>query len=327
MGDNRRRVRRLHAWGAALLASARVGERLLGRAFGNPDALQADCESGAIHHREHAGHAGIFLADQVAYRAVAIAHDHGAGRRAVDAELVLDRMGTDVVAGAARTVGVEQKFRHQEQRNTARAGRRVGQPGKHEMDDVVGEIVLAVGDEDFLSLEAVAAVARALGTGAQRADIGAGLRLGELHRAGPFAGHELFQIGLFECLGAVGVKRIDRRDGQERADREPHRGGVPHFLARHAERLRQRLAAPFGRRGEAVPAAAAPALIGFLPARRGGHRAVLERHAEGVADAVKRGDHLAGETAGLGEHGIDVIHGEIAEQSFVDRGRKVRRRI
>jgi len=31
------------------------------------------------------------------------------------------------------------------------------------MDDVVGEIVLAVGDEDFLPSDAVAAVSRALG--------------------------------------------------------------------------------------------------------------------------------------------------------------------
>ena len=71
------------------------------------------------------------------------------------------------------------------------AGRRIGQPRQHEMDDVVGEIVLAVGDEDLLAGDAVAAVGGALGAGAQRADVGAGLRLGELHRAHPFAGDEL----------------------------------------------------------------------------------------------------------------------------------------
>ncbi len=71
------------------------------------------------------------------------------------------------------------------------AGRRVGQPRQHEVDDVVGEVVLAVGDEDLLPGDAIAAVARALGLGAQRADVGAGLRLGELHRAHPFAGDEL----------------------------------------------------------------------------------------------------------------------------------------
>ena len=74
--------------------------------------------------------------------------------------------------------------------------RRIRQPRQHEMDDVVGEVVLAVGDEDLLPADAVAAVGGALGAGAQRADIGAGLRLGELHRAHPFAGDELGQIAL-----------------------------------------------------------------------------------------------------------------------------------
>ena len=97
------------------------------------------------------GHAGIFFADQKAGRAAVVAEDHGAGRRAMDAELVLDRMGANVVARAERAVGIEQEFRHQEQRNAARARRRIGQARQHEMDDVVGEIVLAVGDEDLLA--------------------------------------------------------------------------------------------------------------------------------------------------------------------------------
>ena len=305
-----------------MFALPRVRQGLLRGALGDADALQADREPRAVHHREHAGHAGIFLADEVTDRAVVIAQHHGAGRRTVDAELVLDRMGADVVAGAERAVGVEQEFWHQEQRNAARAGRRVGQASQHEMDDVVGKIVLAVGDEDLLALEAIGAVTRALGARAQRADIGAGLRFGELHGAGPFARHELFQISLFERLGAVGVKRIDRRNGQERADREPHRGGVPHFLARHAERLRQRLAAPFGGRGKPVPAAVAPASIGFLPTGRRGDGAVLERRAEGVADAIERRDHLGGEAACFRQHGVDVLHGEIAEQAIVDGSRQ-----
>ena len=47
------------------------------------------------------------------------------------------------------------------------AGRRVGQARQHEMDDVVGEVVLAVGDEDLLPGERVGAVVGALGSGAQ----------------------------------------------------------------------------------------------------------------------------------------------------------------
>ena len=70
-----------------------------------------------------------------------------------------------------------------------------GSRASTKMDDVVGEVVLAVGDEDLLPGDAIAAVGCALGLGAQRADVGAGLRLGQLHGAHPLAGDELGQIG------------------------------------------------------------------------------------------------------------------------------------
>ena len=89
----------------------------------------------------------MLLAEQPADGAAAVAVDHRAGRARVDAELVLDAAAAHVVAGS-----VWQHFRHQEQRDSARPLRRVGQSRQHEMDDVVGEIVLAVADEDFLAV-------------------------------------------------------------------------------------------------------------------------------------------------------------------------------
>ena len=88
----------LHAGGAALLALARIGERLLGSALGDADALQRDREPRLVHHREHAGEAAVLLADQEAGGAALVAEHHGAGGRAVDAHLVLDRMRAHVVA-------------------------------------------------------------------------------------------------------------------------------------------------------------------------------------------------------------------------------------
>ena len=52
--------------GAALLALARIGHCLLQCALGDADALQADREPRAVHHREHAGHAFVLFADEVA---------------------------------------------------------------------------------------------------------------------------------------------------------------------------------------------------------------------------------------------------------------------
>ena len=86
----------------ALLALARISQRLLRRALGDADALQADGEAGAVHHREHAGHALVLFADEEADGAAVVAIDHGAGRRGMDAHLVLERMRAHVVARAVR---------------------------------------------------------------------------------------------------------------------------------------------------------------------------------------------------------------------------------
>ena len=68
-----------------------------------------------------------------------------------------------VVARAQRAVLVDEELGHQEQRDAARAGRRIGQAGQHEMDDVVGHLVVAVGDEDLGAEDAVGAVCLPLG--------------------------------------------------------------------------------------------------------------------------------------------------------------------
>src|SRR5262249_9985674 len=100
----------------------------------------------------------VLLADKKAGGAAVVAIDHGAGRGGVYAELVLDRMGAGVVALTGRAVGVEQELGHQKERNALRSRRRVGEPRQHEVNDVVGEIVLAIGDEDLLPGDAVTAV-------------------------------------------------------------------------------------------------------------------------------------------------------------------------
>ena len=84
--------------------------------------------------------------------------------------------------------------------------------------------------------------------------------------------------------------------------------------------MRQVLAAEFGGRGDAVPAGGGPGGVGFLPARRRGDDAVLERRAEFVADAVERRDHLAGEAAGFFQHLVDHVLVEIAVKAFRQRG-------
>ena len=308
-----------------LLAVARIGERLLGGALGDRDALQADGKPGLVHHGEHAGHAAVLLADEVTGGAAAVAEDHRAGRRAMNAELVLDRMRAHVVAPAGRAVRVEEEFGNQEQRDAPGPGRRVGEPGQHHVDDVVGQVVLAVGDENLLAGDAIAAVGGALGLGAQGADVGAGLRLGELHRARPLAGDELAQEVALERVGAVGGQRVGRAHGQHRADAESHGGGIPHLHAGGVQGVRQFLAAPLRGRGEAVPAGLGPGAIGFLPTGRRGDRAIFEGRPDAVADGIEGGQNLGGETAGFRQHRIDHVFAEIAVKGLGERRRKARR--
>ncbi len=154
---------------------------------------------------------------------------------------------------AGRAAGVEQELGNEKQRDAFAACRRVGKPRQHHVNDVLGEIVLAIGDEDLLPGDAVAAVGHALGPGAQRADIGTCLRLGKLHRSHPFAGDQLRQISALELVAAVRDQRIDGRHGQQRAEPEGHGGRIPHLDAGGIDGMRQVLPAPLRRRREPVP--------------------------------------------------------------------------
>ena len=218
--------------------------------------------------------------------------------------------------------GLQQEFRYQEQRDALRPGRRVRQPRQDEVDDVVGQLMFAVGDEDFLAGDAIAAVGGALGPGAQCADIGAGLRLGQLHRSHPLAGNELRQIVALEFLAAVRGERIDPRHGQHRPETERHRGRIPHFHARGVDSLWQVLPAPLRRGGQAIPAGLRPGAVGVLPARRHDDGASVEARALAIPHGVEGGDHFARETTGLLQNGLDHVVRQVAIEAFAPRRRK-----
>ena len=136
----------------------------------------------------------------------------------MNAELVLEPGAEHIIALAQRSVIADKEFRHQKQRDTACAGRSVRQSRQHQMDDIVGEIMLAIGDEDLLAVNPVGAVADRHGARLERIEIGTGLRLGEVHRPHPFAGYQLFEILCLELIGGMLVQRLDRTHGQDRSD-------------------------------------------------------------------------------------------------------------
>ena len=133
----------------------------------------------------------------------------------MDAELVLDTAGINVVASAERAVRIDEELRRKKQRDALRACRRAGQARENEMNDVVAHVMIAVGDEDFCAEQTIGAIGLLLRPRAERSDISARLWFGELHGARPFAGDQLFKIDVLQLLAAVRIECIDRTQRQQ----------------------------------------------------------------------------------------------------------------
>ena len=309
-----------------------LGERrgLLVGALGDGDSLHADRVARRVHHDEHVLEAAVLLADEradrarpVEPRAALVAELEHRRRARLDAELVLDADAPGVVPGAGRAVGVDQEFRHDEETDSLDALGRAGDAREHQMDDVLGHVVLAVGDEDLGAEDLVAAVAERLGAGANQREIRAGLRLGQVHRPGPLARDHLRDEAVLLLARAGGEQRLDRAVGEQRAEREAEVGAVDHLDARRADRLRQALAAEVARVLQALPAARAELAKRVLEAGGRRHDAVLERRWVDVALAVERREHLLAEARALLEHRLGGVEAGLLEARQARHGLEI----
>ncbi|MNE71011.1 hypothetical protein D3C80_1668460 [compost metagenome] len=98
------------------------------------------------------------------------------------------------------------------------------------MDDVVGQVVLAIGDENLLPEHPVSAIVPGLGAAAHGGEVRAGLGLGEVHGAGPLAADHLGEVGVLEQVAAAQFDGLDGATGEHGAQAERDVGAVPHFL-------------------------------------------------------------------------------------------------
>ena len=85
----------------------------------------------------------------------------------MDAHLVLEGPAGDAVAFARHAV-VDEEFRHDEERNAFGALRRAFDAGEHQVDDVLGEVMLARRDEDLGAGDRIGAVAVRHGLGLEK---------------------------------------------------------------------------------------------------------------------------------------------------------------
>ncbi len=202
-------------------------------------------------------------------------------------------------------------LRHDEHRNAGGARRRVRQSRQHEMHDIVGKIMIAVGDEDLLARNPISSVPRRRRLRAQFRKIGARLGFGQVHRAGPLAGNKLRQIGPFLIVRTRMKDRLDSPGRQRRADGEGHRGAVQRIDERDGERLRQPLPAPFLGKSERVPAALDISPVGFLEAGARSHDAVLEARGGAVAVPVQGRDDAVAELGGLADDRLGDVRRQV----------------
>ncbi len=212
-----------------------------------------------------------------------------------------------------------EEFRRQEQREAARPGRRAGQPRKNKVDDILRHVVLAVGDEDFLAEEAVGSILCAFRSGLDCAEVGAGLRLGEVHRPGPPAADHRSEINVGELARAVRFQRPNGALGQERAQGEGHRRAVPDFGAGDVDEMRQPHAPEFRRRRDAAPARVRPTPVYVGEAVRHRHKSVFVARAREIASAVERRDFVGGEAPCLCDDGRNGVPVEIAGEPRTDQ--------
>ena len=222
-----------------------VGDSLLIGAVRHGKSLQADIETCRVHHQEHTVEAAVLLAQQIADGTLVLTILQYCRRRGLDSHLLFDREAMHFVPLADATILVDQEFRHHEQRYAFHARRRVGKTGQHQMNNILAHIVLAIGDVDLLAANAVVITFRCR-RGAERGKVCSGLRLGQVHRAGPLTGIQLRQICRFLLFAADHLQRMDRPLGQKLAERKAHIRAVPHFIDGGADTLWQSLSAIFG---------------------------------------------------------------------------------
>ena len=152
-----------------------VRHGVLIRILGDGQTLQTDPQPFVIHHREHRLQATIGFADHPAFRIFKV---HDACARAFNAHLLFDGTNARSIALARVVVRVRHKLRNQEKADSTRTTRCIRKFGENQMDDVVGEILLAAGDEDFRAGDGVGAIVLRNRARPHHAEVGASVRLG-----------------------------------------------------------------------------------------------------------------------------------------------------
>ncbi len=232
----------------------------------------------------------------------------------MNAQLVLDRHAANIVTLAETAVLADQHLGHDEQRNPSRALRRAVDACQHQVNDVRGEIVIAVSDEDLLPANPEMIVLRRRAS-ADGGKIGAGLRFGEVHGSGPFAADHFRQVAAFLSWRAAAIDGFNRTLRQHRTQFECEIGRCPEFFHHRPEHRGRALTAIFLGSAQLRPSAVDELRIGRLELLRHRHALGGPARTHGISKAVDGRQHFFGKPPGLFEHGIGEIDRIVGELS------------
>ncbi len=211
------------------------------------DRLGPDQHPRMLDDHEHLPDAVVHVPDQGADRGMICAEGQLTRRGDLQPHLVLDVGRVDAVALPQRAVLVDQVLGYQEHGQALGAWAGAFGPGQHEVEDVLGHVVLAAGDEPLDALDVPGTVRLPDRLGPAGAHVGSGVGLGEHHGGGPPAvdrmpGEPLL-FGRAQLVegprerGTAGV-HPDRRVGSQHEFRDrPHQGTGHHRAAELGRQL------------------------------------------------------------------------------------------
>ena len=308
----------------ALLAQPGVRQRVAVRGRQRGHRLGGDAHARVLDDVEHLRDAVAHAADEQTAARRGGAEGQLAGRRGLDAELVLDVGDHRAVARAERAVGLDPELGHQEHAEALGAGRRALGAGQHQVHDVLGLIEVTVGDEPLHALDQVLVALDVDRLGGAGADVAAGVGLGQDHRAAPVAVEDVAQVARLLILGAELIDHL-RVEVAEQVEGERGVGAAQELERRPRHGRRRAVAAQVLGQLELVPAVAVVRLERRGEARRQGHVAgAVELEADAITFREARREVLVGELGQALERrprAVGVERGErpLAEDAAIDR--------
>ncbi len=299
------RQRVLAARQTALRAFAGVGERVNVALIGQHGGAEGNADTGFVHHLEHVRQALVGLADQIADRTVLLTEAQYGGGGVAVTHLMQQTGQCDVISRAQAAVLVDQHLGYQEQRDALDASRCAFDTSQHHVYDIVGQLVVAAGDEHLLAEHAVAAICCRARGGADVAEGRALTRLGQGHGSAVAAVQHRRQEALAQRIAGEALDQVGGADGQEGIAGSRNVGGAEVRNAAAQDDFRQLQATVFGVVVRGVEAGFGQSIPGGFGFRNQGDLFAVEGRLVGIAFLVVRSKKFGSDAAGGFQRGVE----------------------